>query len=78
MVGCEMTPLCTSCDAVRMLQPVKKENKKGQRKKKNTKKLCSFLTLPSALSHPLQRLQRCEHILFTSATETEMLRGSHS
>lgn len=77
-----MTALCVSCGAMRMLQPTKKENKKGQRKKNKTKKgqkkLCSFLTLPSVPSHRVWRLQRCEHILFTSATETEMVRGARS
>lgn len=78
-----MTALCVSCDAMRMLQPTRKEIKKGQRKKNNNnkkgqKKLCSFLTLPSVLSRRVWRLQRCEHILFTSATETEMVRGARS
>lgn len=33
--------------------------------------MCSFLTLPSVLSHPVPRLLRCEHILFTSGTPSQ-------
>lgn len=68
-----MMPLCASRD----VEPAQKEDKKGQRKKKSTKKLCLFLVLPLALSRLVQRLLRCEHILFTSGTETEMLRRAH-